>query len=190
METIPFFADIKPFVTVVHVLSVVFGMGAALMSDLLFTFYGKDRKLSSTEVSTLRVLSTVVWIGLVVITLSGAALFFSDVPKYLASVKFLVKMTIMVVLLINGSILHRHVSAQMALPHFLISRQFAATRRLAFACGAISVISWLSLCTLGVLDSVAVSYGTLMAVYLAVIVVGISVALGVEQSVFERTKSR
>lgn len=188
METIAFFADIKPVVTVVHVISVVFGMGAALMSDILFTFYGKDRVLSKTEVSTLRILSNVVWVSLVVITLSGAGLFFSDVPKYLASVKFLVKMTIMVVLLINGLILHRHVSAQMALPHFLTSHHFVSIRRLAFACGAVSVISWLSLCTLGVLDRVSIPYGTLMGVYGAILAVGITVALGVERSAFERIK--
>ncbi len=184
MESVEFLVNAKPLITVVHVISVVFGMGAALMSDILFTFYGKDRKLSVTEVSTLRILSNVVWISLVVITLSGAGLFFSNVPKYLASVKFLVKMSIMIVLLLNGFVLHRHVSEQMALPHFLTSPHFAATRRLAFACGAISVISWIALCTLGVLDSVSVSYGVLMASYGAVILCGISVALLVERKTF------
>lgn len=186
METIEFFVTAKPFVTVVHVISVVSGMGAALMSDILFTFYGKDKNLSLTEVRTLNILSNTVWISLSLIILSGIGLFFSNVPLYMESTKFLAKMSIIVVLLANGLVLHKHVSKVMAQPHFLSSNRFSGTRRLAFACGAISVISWLILCTLGVLDSLPYAYTTIMSAYGSVIIVGILVALMVEQVTFRK----
>lgn len=186
METIQLAVDLKPLITVAHVISVVAGMGAALMSDILFTFYGKDKKLTVTEVRTLGILSNTVWISLVFIILSGAGLFFSDVPRYLASTKFLSKMSIVIILLVNGTVLHRYVSKAMVQPHFLSDKRFGGTRRLAFACGAISVISWLVICTLGVLDSVPYAYGMIMAAYAAVIAVGITVALAVEQVTFRK----
>jgi hypothetical protein len=57
MESIElFFGKYKIPLTVLHVLSVVLGMGAALVSDFLFNFYTKDKALSKTEISTLHIL--------------------------------------------------------------------------------------------------------------------------------------
>lgn len=178
-------AEYKTLLTIIHVLGVVMGMGAALMSDMLFSFFGHNKKLSHTETRTLTLLSRVVLVGLVIIILSGIGLFLSDVSKYLVSVKFLVKMTIMLVLLANGFILHVYISKLMIKRGFLSDHKYTGARKLAFSCGAISVVSWFSLCILGVLKSVPVSYPTLMSMYAFVIVGAIIVALIVEKKTFE-----
>lgn len=185
MET-EIFSVIKVPSTIVHVVSVVFGMGAALLSDVLFTFYAKDRVLNPTERKTLEILSSAVWYSLVVIGISGLALFLSDMPKYLDSAKFLAKLTILAVLIVNGYVLSRKVWPHVARPGFLTRRGESSNRRLAFVGGAISVVSWLSVCTLGVLDSSPAGYPTLMALYACILIVAIPAALAVERREFEK----
>jgi len=98
------FSTIVPASTVVHVLAVVIGMGAALSADLLFHFFSKDKHFSFVELRTLGILSKTVWYSIIIIIVSGIFLFLSDTEKYLDSSKFLAKMTIMGILLINGDL--------------------------------------------------------------------------------------
>lgn len=184
MET-EIFSVIKVPSTIAHVVSVVFGMGAALLSDVLFTFYAKDRVLNPTERKTLEILSAVVWYSLVAIGISGLALFLSDVSKYLASAKFLAKISILAVLIANGYLLSRRVWPRLSRPGFLTTEREATTRKLAFAGGAVSVVSWLCVCALGVMDFSPVGYQTLMLGYAAVLVIAIPTALAVERREFE-----
>lgn len=188
MEIAEFFTTIKTPLTVLHVLSVVFGMGSALVSDLLFTFYSKDKKMSETELKTLRLLSNVVWIALIVITLSGLGIFFSNIPKYIASTKFLVKMSIMAVLLVNGHVLHKFVWKHVIARQFLTSSKESFMRKVAFVCGAISVLSWIVMCILGVLKSIPLSYVQAVVSYLGIVIFGIGGALVIERIEFERKK--
>lgn len=93
-SSIAFFASIKAFSIIFHVLSVVIGMGGALIADLLFSFYAIDKKLKHSEISTLALLSKIVWYSLLAIIISGVFIFFSDPEKYMASAKFITKMDI------------------------------------------------------------------------------------------------
>lgn len=183
MEIIQFFQTIKIPMTVAHVIAVVFGMGGALMSDLLFSFFSKAKKLNDTQISTLSILSKVVLFGLIVIILSGMAIFLSDPVKYMNSAKFLAKMSILLILLINGYVLNKVVWPHVSSQEFFISKK-SKLRQLAFACGAISVISWLSTCTLGVLNRVSLSYFNIMSIYLIILLFGITIALLVEKKEF------
>lgn len=180
------FSDFKPVATVLHVLSVVFAMGGALISDLLFTFYSKDRKLSKSELFTLHVLSHVIWYGLVFVFLSGAMIFASDIPKYLASDKFLSKITILLVLCLNGFFLHRVIWPHVIKRNFFTVKKEAPVRKLAFVCGAISVVSWLSVSILGILDKIDMDYMKIMSLYLGVLMIVIPIALLIEDRELER----
>lgn len=167
--------------TVVHVLAVVFGMGGALVSDILFSFFSKDKNLNETEIYTLSILKTIVFYALLVIAFSGFILFLSDIERYMSSAKFLSKMSILAVLIINGYILNKVAWPRVIREGFFTNVEDRNMRRLAFACGAVSVISWLSVLTLGVLNRLAMSYGLIMSLYLGIIIFGIIVALFVEK---------
>lgn len=184
MEIIEFFQYIKIPVTVVHVIAVVFAMGSALVSDLLFSVFSKDKKLNATQISTLTILRSIVFYGLILVVLSGAALFLSSVEEYMHSAKFLAKMSILSVLLINGYVLNKYIWPHVLREEFFTSEGERNVRRVAFACGAISVISWLSVCTLGVLDGLRMSYGTIISIYLLVILFGATVSLLMEKREF------
>ncbi len=184
MELVEFFQNIKTPATVVHVISVILGMGAALMSDVLFSFFSKDKKLNKTEIFTLSILAKAVLYGLVLIIFSGIIIFFSDVEKYISSAKFLAKMTILIILVLNGYLLNKYVWPHLLQKGFFTNKKERGLRKLSFICGAISVISWLSVCTLGVIDTLSISYTLLLSIYIAITLFGVAVSLLVEKKEF------
>lgn len=182
MESIiAFFNYTKDFFTVVHVLAVVFGMGSAMVADVLFSFYGKDRRLVPTEINTLHILSTLVTTSLMFIIFSGFALFLSDIETYIASDKFLAKMTILLVIIANGIVLNTVVWEKLKRRSFFTSMYEKTTRRLAFSLGAVSVVSWVFVCALGVLDSIPYTYGIVISIYVACLFFALAVALLIEK---------
>lgn len=140
------------------------------MSDSMFLKSLKDLKISKTEMSFLQLGSVMVWVGLIILIGSGYLLFSLDSDRYLNSDKFLAKMTIVAIILLNGLFLHvnliprlrRHIEGY--LPS---SDEFMRKRPLLFTSGAVSLVSWLSALVLGALHKVPWSYGEIMGVYLA-----------------------
>lgn len=181
MEPIEIFQNIKTPVTILHVVSVVFGMGGALVSDLLFSFFTKDKKLNKTELSTLSILSVIVYWSLWLVVLSGISLFLSNPDKYLHADKFLAKITILVLLLLNGYVLNTYVWPHLLNKKFFTAKSERSIRKVAFMCGAISVVSWLSVCALGVLDSLPISYLNILSIYGAILLFAVFVSLIVEK---------
>jgi hypothetical protein len=180
MEFVDFFESTKVLATILHVISVIFGMGSALISDILFTFFSRDRKLNKTEISTLSILSKVVLISLFLIILSGLAIFLSDIDKYLSSAKFLAKMTIMIVLLVNGYILNNYIWDNLLKKDFLISNKRRNVRRLAFIAGAVSVISWLFVCILGIVSSSNLLYSQIIFLYISLVIISSVTSIFIE----------
>ncbi|MEK7641875.1 MAG: hypothetical protein AAB365_02675 [Patescibacteria group bacterium] len=185
MEITGFFLELKPYSIALHAISAIVGMGAALASDVLFSFYGRDRSLDTQERKTLERLSRIIWIALAVIIVSGVALFISNPAGYSESAKFLSKMTIVGVLTVNGFVLARWIQPHMAQGGFLTSKKERQARTLAFACGAISLVSWCSAFSLGLLSGLTLSYITIISVYAGITTGAIVIALGIERLKFE-----
>lgn len=171
-----FFLAYKALFTVTHVLCVVIGMGAAIVADILFSFFAHDRKISMYEAKIIRLLSKVVAVALGGIVLSGFCIFLSDPAKYLASSKFLIKMTVVGVLCINGYLLHKYVFSHITEKGYLVSSKLATRRNISFALGAVSLVSWLGAMSLGVFDRIIITYEQALVMYLAVLVSAIAIS--------------
>ncbi len=149
-------------------------MGGALASDSMFLSALKDLKISKTEMRFLKLGSAMVWVGLIILIISGYLLFALSPDKYLNSDKFLAKMTIVAVILLNGLFLHisliprlrRHIEG-----HLPSSDEFMRKRPYLFTSGAVSLVSWLSALVLGALHKVPWSYGEIIGVYLLMLLV-------------------
>lgn len=175
-STTEFFAEYKHFFTIVHVLSVIIGMGAALVSDIFFNSFIKDKKIDKRENSILGTLSVIVWVGLAFIVLSGGALFLSDPLKYSQSVKFLVKMTIIGIIILNGYTFWRLIHPALRKIDFTdmnMHHKYVKLRKASFAMGAISLASWLSAFVLGMLGHIPVSYIEAISAYIVICFGGI-----------------
>jgi len=90
-------------------------------------------------------------------------------------------MTILVVLVLNGFFLSKEIWPRLTKKGFLTDRKERKTRKIAFACGTISVISWISVLAFGVLNSVNFSYVGILAIYALILVFGIIVSQYIEK---------
>jgi len=129
-----------------HILGVCIGLGGATIADILFFRFLKDFRISKKEADVMRTLSHVILGALIVILLSGAALYLADTEKYNASPAFLAKMSIVIVLTVNGFFLHEYISPKLVrlsfAKHHRLTPQLRVLRHIAFALGAVSASSW------------------------------------------------
>lgn len=175
-ETIEFFGEYKNISTILHVLSVVVGMGSAFVSDIFFNIFIKDKKIQKYENKILNRLSSIVWISLLFILLTGLMLFLSDPLGYSMSVKFLIKMTVVGLIAVNGYVFLRIVHPALHKMNFSdnnIHHKYVRLRKVSFALGAISFVSWLSAFLLGILPNIPLSYAQSLIGYLVLCFVGI-----------------
>jgi len=189
-DTIQIFSEYKHFSVLVHVFSVIVGMGTALISDILFNFYIKDKKINPTENNTLKLLSTVIWISLAVIVLSGLAIFLSDPFTYAHSAKFLAKMSIVLVIILNGLLFWKITHKTLKKINFTDTNsrhKYVRVRKMSFAFGAVSMVSWLVAFGLASIPTIPVSYPVVMGIY-AVVVVGALVSSQIVEYIITHRK--
>jgi uncharacterized membrane protein len=159
-----------------HILGVCVGLGGATIADVLFFAFLKDFRISKKEAEILRTLSHVILGALLLILLSGVALYLPDVAKYNASPAFIAKMTIVVALTINGTFLHEYISPKLVRMSF--TQNYRTTpglrqlRHLAFALGAVSASSWYFVFFLAMLKSLlpaAMPIQHILGAYVAIV---------------------
>lgn len=183
------FLDIKTILTIIHVIGAVLGAGGALVSDGLFFTSIKDGRLSNTEIRFLKLTSTLIWLGLGILILSGIALFALDPAYYLASSKFLAKISIVGVIAVNGLFFHF-----IHTPHMEHARgeylprygTFLRQSKPLFVSGAVSLTSWLCTLALGSIKSIPYPYTTIMLWYGVILAIAMLSAIIVERIVLKR----
>lgn len=171
-----FFGNYAPFLVIIHVLAVIVGMGAAIVSDVLFNVYISDKKINPTENKTLQVLSVIIWISLACIVLSGLAIFISDPLKYIHSPKFLLKMLVVFIIIINGYLFWKITHKSLKKINFTdvnTSHRYVRIRKLSFAFGAISLISWMFAFILGSIEFISISFSVTSGIYVLCIIFAI-----------------
>jgi len=185
--------DYHIFLVFVHILGTVVGMGGAIMSDLIFLLSVRDGKVSHAEMRFLCLGGRVVWVGLGIIVISGALLFLEDPNRYIESSKFLAKMTIVGILIINGIFFHavhiprlcRHISV-----HLPSSEGFMRFVPLLLMSGVVSFVSWGSALLLGVSRRPPYTYSEIMGVYVLVLLCAIIVAVFLRKKIIPHTSVR
>lgn len=161
-----------------HLLGIAFGAGGAFLSDLLFLKAVRDNKITKTEMGFIELGGYCVTLGLIVLLVSGALLFSLDPEKYLASSKFLVKMTVVTVLIANGFLLHAiHIPRMKK----RLNEQLSSTRsphwKLALiGSGVLSAVSWVSAIILGAFKTIPYGYEAILAVYVGVVIIATAIA--------------
>ena len=186
------FLTLKGFYTIVHLFGVVFGAGGAFMSDAMFFSAFKDMRLNKTEMRFISIGSRMVWLGVTILLVSGYLIFETNSDFYLNSSKFLAKMTVVGIIIVNGIFLHlrliplcrRHIDSDLK-----ASAEFMNNRAFMFTSGAISFVSWVSALILGALHRIPFSYPELTSVYLAVIAVAIFISNLISLKIMPRRKA-
>ncbi|MFT6829199.1 MAG: hypothetical protein ACJAV6_000012 [Candidatus Paceibacteria bacterium] len=168
--------DIKTFYLLLHLFGITLGAGGSFMSDVLFVTTTKDRILDDNELMILKKGSTVTWIGLFLLIISGSLLVSLDPQFYFSSDKFILKMIIVGIIIANGIIFHLiHTPRLKKLvgKYLSTSLEFRKYSKSMYYSGAISIVSWISALILGSLRMIPVSIPIGLVVYLVLISVAI-----------------
>ena len=146
----------KQIILIGHVFGATLGVGGASITDVLFFKFLKDLRISKGESDVMHTISQVIWFALALLILTGLGLYLPEIAKYGASSKFLLKMFVVLVVLVNGTFLNLLISPKLVKisfgeRHEHREGELHSTRKLAFALGAISLTSWYATFILGML---------------------------------------
>ncbi len=168
----------KTIFVILHAICAAVGLGAVVITDSLFFQYLKDFKISRKEEETMSTISKLVWVVIALLIITGTALFLSAPLDYLAKSKFIVKIIIFSVIVANGLLLNFWITPVLKKIVFgPVEKQptfnIRFMRRVAFASGVVSMISWFAVFVLGSVRSIPVSIGWGTAIYSGILLLGI-----------------
>lgn len=182
-------AEYKWIVLMFHLFGFAVGLGAVTVTDILFFKFLKDFKISEFEADVLHTLSQVIWFALAVLVISGFGLYLPEAQELNQSGKFLAKMLIVGIIVINGVFLNIAVSPKLVRISFEKKHEhekgeLRKLRKLAYASGAVSLASWYYASALGMAKSPTLGFWGLLLVYL--FMAGAAILIS---QVFERASS-
>lgn len=176
---IPMLASQKVWWVIVHNIGFILGLGSATITDIFFFRFLKDNIISQEEKETMDTLTNVIWVGLGVLIISGLALFLPEQARHAVSSKFLLKVVVVGVIVLNGLLLNMFVGPHMRRLSFEGTVPARRFRRLAFALGGISFTSWYLAFFLGSLRKINIDFKTALigyAVLLVCVIIGSQIA--------------
>jgi uncharacterized membrane protein len=169
----------------IHLLGFALGVGGAFTTDTLFFRFLKDLRISKWEARVMNTLSKVLWTGVTLLVLSGVWLFSMNMERYLDSPRFLAKMTVVFVIILNGVILHFYFSPRLHklsyAGHPKLVKKDMPLRIGAFASGAVSMTSWLYALLLAWIKWRDVSYFTYIGIYILCLLGAVTVSLFIDK---------
>ena len=158
---------------IIHLVGVALGVGGATFTDVLFFKFLRNFQISKSEDNILKIFSKIIWVALAIIFVTGAALYLPKMAVLNQTPKFLLKMIVFSVIFLNGIFLNLVISPRLINLFFSkntkLTRSTLLMRKLAFAGGAISMVSWYSALVLGSLEPLKTSFSILLSIYLLIL---------------------
>jgi uncharacterized membrane protein len=186
---VPIIALLNQPILWLHMLGFALGVGGATITDILFFRFLGDFEISKDEHNVLQILSQIIWIGLVLVVISGIGLYLPNAAVLNETPKFLLKVLVVAVVIINGAFLNLYVSPkliQLSWKKTIVPiKPVVRLRRIAFALGGISFTSWYGAFVLGFLNDVPLSFTQLLGIYLGLLVLAV-----IGSQIFERIFSK
>lgn len=171
---------LKTLIVYAHLLAACVAVGVLLIQDLALA-KTKGSRLSETAIKELTKSADIMFIALVVLWISGLALvlvgYIDNPQQYLLNEKLWAKFTVVSVLTLNGIALH-----YFSFPRMISSRgllgQPAIEQILMALTGAVSTVSWLFACYLGIARNwnYTVDYSFVMFIYSGLLICAFIVA--------------
>jgi hypothetical protein len=174
----------ETYTITVHLLGLVLGLGGALILDVMIFHFLNNLTISSREAVIMHLISQMIILGLALLIMSGIALTLVNPASYLENPRFLMKMMVVGVVTINGVLLNLFIVPKMEQISFRKGEMEENTGliRWAFIAGAVSMISWLSVFILAMINPLeAFSFGVLLTGYLVLLAVTVAGGLATEK---------
>lgn len=177
-DIVTLLVNYKGVIILLHAVAAAIGVGAVTITDVFFFRFLKDYRISHDEAEIMHMLSNVIWFALGMLVLTGIGLFIPAQAALLLKSKFIMKMFLIVVLVINGVLLNFMIHPRLVEISFGEDTvqhpgELHHLRKLAYAFGGISLISWYSVFILGSLKDVPFTFLQLLAGYGLMITIAI-----------------
>lgn len=160
-----------------HLLGFALGVGGATITDIFFFKFLNDFKISPEESKVMHILSQIIWVGLLIAVISGIGLYLPNAEVLNETSKFLLKTIVVMVIIVNGAFLNLYVSPKLIdlswQPGVLPMKPVLRFRKIAFALGAISFVSWYSAFILGFVKGIPLSLPALLTLYVGILLLAI-----------------
>lgn len=188
---LPYLPAARPYLLGVHLFGLALGLGAASLADFFFFRFLRDLRISHFEAEVLRHISEVIWFGLALLVLSGTGLLLADPVRLLASDKFLVKSIVVLIIIGNGAFLNLYIAPKLMHisfgdPHRHHRGELRVDRKIAFALGSVSFVSWYTAFVLGLLPRSPLPFWSLLGVYVVIVCCAVTGSQLVERRIARR----
>lgn len=155
-----------------HILGTAIGAGAAFLGDLIFITSVRRKILDKKEAEIMHLAGKFVWLGLIILIISGIGLVLERPQIFLNSGKFWAKMSIVTFLALNGlafHFIHRPIMLKSVGQKFSHTLLIIQKRYWLLISGVVSVVSWNFAIILGVLGRTPFGFWHFIGAYLLVL---------------------
>ncbi len=160
----------------------ILGVGASTIYNLLYVKFLKDLQISKIEQETLQTVSQVVWISIIILSVSGLSLYLSQPDVYNLSSSFLVKIFVMIFIIVGEIFLNIILAPQLIdLSTSTINTESTADlhylRKISIAVSLTTLISWYTLLSYIVLPlNIDINFTRLVSYYLGALFITIIIS--------------
>lgn len=141
-----FLLQTREYNITIHLLGVAMGLGGTFIIDIMFSHFMRKYNISASESVIMHLISQMIIFGLFLLILSGVALLLPAFDAFAQNPRFIMKMIVVVVVIINGAALNLYLTPKMkkiSLKEEDLA-EYEMLNKISFALGAISIVSWLS----------------------------------------------
>ena len=185
---LPEFLNLGTIYLIAHVFGAILGAGGAFMSDAMFFSSIRDGFFDQHEFRFMKLGGKMVWTGIFILVISGILLVSTNPEYYLSSSKFLVKVSIVGIIIANGVIFHLvhlpHIKRHLNIK-FSESETFVKNASFLMMSGAVSMVSWISTVILGMLKKVPYSYTEILSVYISLVLVAVTGSILIKKKLLD-----
>ncbi len=138
--------DTHEYNLAIHLLGLTMGLGGTFIIDIMFSHFMRNYTFSASESLIMHLISQMIIFGLILLILSGAALLILDYESFLKNPRFIMKMIVVGVVILNGAVLNLYITPKMEKISLLEEENYQHERlnKISFALGAVSIVSWLT----------------------------------------------
>lgn len=190
--------DLRIILVILHIVGTVLGAGAATVTDYLIFKFAKDKKIDKDEFQILHTISDLIWAGLFLLLATGFGFIslhladFQDVRDTYSIDKIWAKITVVIILTMNGFFVHYYVlpTLKKRRGKTLVTPSFMKKSFWIFSPGAISSVSWYTALVLGAWRGLAANYWQIMGGYFVILIGAIAVSNIAGKTFLLRSKKR
>lgn len=141
-----FLLETREYNITIHLLGLILGLGGTFIIDIMFSHFMRNYKISAKESVIMHLISQMIILGLFLLILSGVALLLPAFDAFAQNPRFVMKMIVVVVVIINGAALNLYLTPKMKKISLKEKDRgrYESLNKISFALGAISIVSWLS----------------------------------------------